>query len=232
MNLSELSNPATISLVVFLFGYLSYYFSYESKLVMHWAQKLGDSGTRKEIAIHLPRIIGFITLGLLPILVVILFFDLPIQNYGFQIPQGEYLLILSLLLLGATLLVSIFRPTKRINTDFYPQIRLEQWDRKDHIRNAVSWILYLFGYEFILRGMLFFSCVHAFGLVPAIVINSVIYSLIHIYKGKGEAFGAFFLGILLCLVAFHTNSFILSFVVHVILAVGNDLKALQASKTD
>ena len=232
MKINELSNPEILSLILFVFAYLVYYFSYESKLVEKWAQKLGDSETRKEYAIHIPRFIGFFTLGVLPVMLILLIFNQPINEYGLKFPNGTFVLPISLSMISLSLLVSIFRSTNGINTDFYPQIRLEQWDQKDHIRNAVSWTLYLLGYEFILRGMLFFSCVHAFGLVPAIVINSVIYSLIHIYKGKGEAFGAFFLGILLCLVAFHTNSFILPFVVHVILAVGNDLKALQTSKTD
>ncbi|MEE4193561.1 MAG: CPBP family intramembrane glutamic endopeptidase, partial [Anaerolineae bacterium] len=150
--------------------------------------------------------------------------------YGVQFPNGEFTVLISLVVLPIILLVSLFRSAKGINTDYYPQVRLTVWTTQNHLRNAAAWIFYLLGYEFILRGALFFTCLHAYGLFPAVAINSVIYSLIHIYKGKGEAFGAIFFGILLCLIAYQTHSFLIPFVVHVILAVGNDLKALQAVK--
>jgi len=86
------------------------------------------------------------------------------------------------------------------------------------------------GYEFAIRGMLFFACLYAFGLWPAIIINSVIYSLIHIFKGYKEAFGAFFLGILFCIITYYTNSIWIAFVIHVLMAVINDIKAVKASK--
>ena len=48
----------------------------------------------------------------------------------------------------------------------------------------------------------------------------------HISKGKGEAFGAFFTGILFCVIAYYSGSFIIPLVLHLVLAVGNDLKAI------
>lgn len=226
----KLVTDEIITLVVFVFGYLLYYFSYESPLVYELAQKLGDTDHRKEYSIHIPRLIGFITLGLLPFLFAILLIEQPVTAYGFQFPHGKFAIPISLSLIAISSLVSILRSTKGINTDFYPQVRLIEWSTADHWRNAFFWAIYLLGYEFLLRGPLFFTCLYAYGLLPAIAINSVIYSLIHIYKGKGEAFGAFFLGILLCLAAYQTNSFVIPWVVHVILAVGNDLKALAKGK--
>ncbi len=226
----EIFTEDIIMLMVFLSGYLLYYFSYESRWVQQLAVKLGDQDNRKEYSIHIPRLIGFLLLGVFPFLVMILFFDQPAAAYGVQLPNGEFTAVILLVIIPLTVLVSFFRGTRGINTDFYPQVRLADWTTHTHLRNIASWFLYLLGYEFILRGPLFFTCLQAYGLVPAVAINSVIYSLIHIHKGKGEAFGAIFLGILLCLIAYQTHSFLIPFMVHVILAIGNDLKALQAAR--
>jgi membrane protease YdiL (CAAX protease family) len=109
-------------------------------------------------------------------------------------------------------------------------VRKATWDKKRIIVNAACWALYLLGYEFALRGMVFFTSLYAFGLWPAVIINSVIYSLIHIFKGPQEAFGAFFLGVLFCLITYYTNSFWIAFIIHASMAIINDLKALQKKK--
>lgn len=217
-----------LTLIVFTFAYLLYYFSYEYKWVAKLAAKHGDTEDRKEFAVHIPRFMGFILLGLVP-LTTALFYSKSLTDYGFAFISGRNSLWISLISIGAFLAAVFFRSGKGIDTTYYPQVRISSWDSRAHTLNILSWSLYLLGYEFMLRGLLFFTCLHAFGLIPAIVINSVIYSLIHIFKGKGEAFGAFFLGIVLCLLAYYTNSFILPFILHVILAVGNDLKALKIS---
>ncbi|HOC80906.1 MAG TPA: CPBP family intramembrane metalloprotease, partial [Bacilli bacterium] len=84
--------------------------------------------------------------------------------------------------------------------------------------------------EFALRGMIFYTTLYAYGLFPALAINSVIYALIHIFKGPKEAFGAFFLGILLCLITYYTNSIWMALIIHIAMAVINDIKAVNATK--
>ena len=127
------------------------------------------------------------------------------------------------------ILVVIFRSKEKIPVEFYPQVRQQKWDRKRIILNSVFWILYLAAYEFAFRGFLLFPMILEYGFIMAVIINSSIYALAHIYKGPGEAFGAFFLGILLCIIAVETNSFVIPFVVHVILAIGNDMAAVAAN---
>jgi hypothetical protein len=53
---------------------------------------------------------------------------------------------------------------------------------------------------------------------------------IHIFKGPKEAFGAFFLGILLCLITYYTNSIWMALIIHIAMAVINDIKAVNATK--
>jgi membrane protease YdiL (CAAX protease family) len=92
--------------------------------------------------------------------------------------------------------------------------------------------LYLLGYEAFFRGFLLFGMLeHQVPVWIAIAINTVFYSLAHIPKGKGEAFGAIPLGFLLCLAAISTGSFWVPFAVHVVMAWSNELFTLQHHRT-
>ncbi len=139
---------------------------------------------------------------------------------GLNLPQGNNLVLWCLIPIIFFLGLSLI-PRKKINTEFYPQARIQKWTKKDVVTNCIVWILYLLGYEYMFRGLMLFTLINAYGLVAAIVINSVIYSLVHIYKGRMEAFGAFFLGVVLCIITYYTNSMWVAFVVHVILALAN-----------
>ena len=216
-----------LTLIIFTFCYLAYHFSYEYKWISVLAIKLGDSETRKEYAVHIRRTFGFLLLGIIPLIIAVLFYSRDLGDYGFRFISGKNSLIISIISITVFLVVSLIRSGKGIDTSYYPQVRVPVWNRRSHALNILTWTLYLFGYEFILRGLLFFTFLHSYDLVTAIAINCVIYSLIHIFKGKGEAFGTIFLGIILCLLAYYTNSFLLPFILHVTIAVINDMKAIK-----
>jgi membrane protease YdiL (CAAX protease family) len=57
---------------------------------------------------------------------------------------------------------------------------------------------FLISYEWFFRGVVLFSCVSLYGLVPAVIINIVLYALIHSISGRKEFFGSILLGIILC----------------------------------
>jgi len=224
-NLIEL-NEAAISLGYFALAFMSYFFIPDASFFKRLAIRWGDSESKPEIFVYLSRMLGFVLLGLIPGIFFPLFYKSNLTYYGVTIPSGEGVLLWWLIPLAIFLTVSLTRPEKGVNTAFYPQVRKEDWNLSRTLVNTLSWIIYLVGYEFAFRGLLFFTCLHAFGLIPAIMIIAAIYSISHIPKGAGEAFGAFFLGILLCVIAFYTGSFLIPFALHIILAVGNDLKAV------
>src|SRR5436190_4927522 len=58
---------------------------------------------------------------------------------------------------------------------------------------------FLICYEFFFRGCILFSCIDLFGTVPAIIINLVLYALIHSFNGKKEMYGSVPFGLMLCL---------------------------------
>jgi len=227
--LSFILNDEIIALIAFVFLYLTYYFFSDFSFVKKYQSRFKESSDNIEQSVYFRRTMGFILLGVIPLLIALIFFDEPITSYGIGMPSGKYAYLWFLIPTIVIVVGSIFRSSKTIDTSYYPEVRKKIWSRRRTVLNTTFWAIYLLGYEFAIRGVVFFTSLYALGLWPAIIINSVIYSLIHIFKGTGEAFGAFFLGILFCLITFYTNSFWIAFVIHFLLAVINDIKAVRVS---
>ena len=214
-----------LNIIIFTLGYMIYLFSDNTKIVKNLALKIGGNGSIQEWVVYIQKFLGFLLLGVIPLIINIIIGS-ELGGLGFSLPHGSGSLLWSLIPIFIFTIVVIFRSKENIPIDFYPQVRQQKWGRKRIITNSFYWILYLAAYEFAFRGFLLFPMISEYGFVMAVVINSSIYALAHIYKGPGEAFGAFFLGILLCIIAVETNSFLVPVIVHVILAIGNDMGAV------
>lgn len=229
-DVSFLLQDPMIALIAYVFLYLLYYFISDFPFVKKWRARFKETADDFEPSVYLRRILGFVLLGVIPFVIALFAFDRAIIDYGIDFPQGPNAIWWALIPLVLVVGVSLIRNGKKIDVGYYPEVRKKDWPIKRTITNAILWSLYLLGYEFALRGFVFFSCVYAFGLWPAIIINSVIYGLIHIFKGPQEAFGAVFLGVLFCLITYYTNSFWVAFVIHAAMAIINDIKAVKAAR--
>lgn len=230
LDFSSLLNEEIVALIIYPLLYLTYYFASDFPIIKKFRNRFGETKDNFEQSVYFRRSLGFVLLGLIPFFVTLFYFQNPLGDYGLGLPSGEYALWWSLVPLAAVLVVSFALPGNNIDLSYYPEVRKPEWTLKRTVINAAFWAIYLLGYEFALRGMLFYTTLYAYGLWPAIAINSAIYALIHIFKGPKEAFGAFFLGILLCLITYYTNSIWVAFIIHVVMAVANDIKAVNAAK--
>jgi len=176
------------------------------------------------------KIIGFILMGVVPSIVFfILIPDFKLSNYGLTFVNETALF--SLVSLVALLIIVIpvvsFNARKPSNFIIYPQIKTKVWDRKLFIYNGIGWTIYLFGYEFLFRGILLFSLIGPFGVWPAIAINVALYSATHIPKSMNETISAVPFGIVLCLVTIASGSIWVAFIVHIAMAWTNTYIALK-----
>ena len=112
------------------------------------------------------------------------------------------------------------------NLKNYPQIRSKRWTNKTMAINLLGWAIYLFGYELLFRGTLFFPLVETLGIWPAVALNIALYATTHIPKGLAETLGAIPLGLLLCLLTLESGTVWIAFFVHLVLAWTNSLTAL------
>ena len=123
--------------------------------------------------------------------------------------------------------LAYFSAKKPKNLQNYPQIRAKLWTRKTLFINLLGWALYLFGYEFLFRGVLFIPLEDALGVWPAIAINVALYSATHIPKGLDETLGAIPLGVVLCLLTLASGTIWIAFIVHLAMAWTNSITALK-----
>ena len=96
--------------------------------------------------------------------------------------------------------------------------------------NTVTWFGFLLAYEFLFRGILFFSVYKAWGFWPSVSINSVIYALVHFPKSTRETLGAIPFGFLMCYITYATGSIWAAFGIHLVMAIANDYFAGMAHK--
>ena len=175
------------------------------------------------------RMAGVVILGGGSALAAWLFlpFDLADLGLTLAIPPSTWLWVG-----GASVVIvigCIVTAHKPENFEVYPEMRVPRWGLGPVTANFVSCGLYMFAYEFLFRGFLFFPCLAAMPAVFAIAINVLLYVLAHAPKGPREALGSIPLGVVLCLSAIDTGSIWAAFLIHVIMSQLNDYLAVRAN---
>ncbi len=173
------------------------------------------------------RLFGAFIFGGLPSVIFLIFSSRPMNEIGLTdfIPYETLYMTLA----AAIIIVPInyFNARHPSNLEMYPQIRVRHWPVSLVILSALSWIVYLFAYELLFRGFLLFSSYDLIGFWPSALLNTGIYSLVHLPKGAKEALGAVPMGILLCYLVIITGSFWVAFFIHILLALTNEWFSLH-----
>jgi len=212
----------TIAIAVTAVTFLLYYLITVSNPVNNRLQRLFSKETASIRKILLHRLAGTVLFGLIPVLVILFVFRRPVSIYG---STTEYLaesIIWWIPFAILVVVVNYFAARNKNHLAQYPQIRVNQWNSGLIILSATSWITYLAGYEFMFRGFLLFSCLEFFGYWPAIIINIILYGLVHLPKGSRETIGSIFFGFILSYLSIRLGSFWFAFLVHITLALSNE----------
>lgn len=78
--------------------------------------------------------------------------------------------------------------------------------------------VFLFCYEFFFRGVLLFSLLEYFNSTYAIALSVIAYLIIHLFDSKKEILGTIPFGIVLCILAYQTDSIWYVFAMHLALS--------------
>jgi membrane protease YdiL (CAAX protease family) len=204
-------------LIVGILGYLIYFSILKSNL----QSKIRSQFTPIKSSfywIQTTRIIAFVCMAIFPIVYIhLLSIDFLGINCVWSSDDSKYTFVLALLLIP----LGAINAKGKEHLSMYPQVRMKKWNSIEYAFNILSWGLYLLGYEFLFRGILFLGLIPFTGLYPAILINTLLYALAHLYKGKKETLGSIPLGIVLCLITSHTETIWTAFFVHWIMATNN-----------
>ena len=180
--------------------------------------------------IFFTKYFGFFSMGVIPTIICLVYLpEISLKKLGFSFISDTFLFTITWIV-GLSILVipliyfSAKNPKNLVN---YPQIRAKIWTKKTIFINALGWFLYLFGYEFLFRGVLLIPLIEPLGMWPAIAINIALYSATHIPKGLDETIGAIPLGFVLCLLTISSGTIWIAFIVHVVMAWTNTFTALK-----
>jgi membrane protease YdiL (CAAX protease family) len=229
LTLSETDLTSIVSIVgsaLFFILYWSISSSEKIKIFL-FGEELDDAGKINHILFI--KYAGLVIMGIFPgVLFSIFLPHYSLSDYGLSFSKGTNLRSFYWIsMLGLIIIVMNWFAARREKTFMgYPQIRVKEWDTKLMVSYSLAWCFYLFGYELLFRGFLFFPLVNSIGIWPAISVNVAIYSISHIPKGLDETIGAILLGIVLCIATLLTGTIWVAFFVHVVLALSNSLFAL------
>jgi membrane protease YdiL (CAAX protease family) len=105
----------------------------------------------------------------------------------------------------------------------YPFAKAACADAGTFVRYELQYlVLYYLPWEFVFRGVLFLPLVPAIGLVPALVVQTLVSTLLHIGHPDSEVFAAAGAGLAFGLIAFLTGSFFYTLVLHAATGMATD----------
>ena len=180
--------------------------------------------------VYLQRLTGVITFGIFPLGIMKYMLPTGLSDYGTELTMPYKSLLWFVILSVIIIPLNFSQAKKEANLKVYPQIRINNWGTGVFAMSAVTWTLYLLAYEFFFRGFLLFGILDVVGPYWAVAINTALYAIAHIPKGKFETLGAIPLGILLCIITFTTGSFWVAFGMHVVMALSNEWFSLYYHK--
>lgn len=184
------------------------------------------SGTGQVPAEFISKLTGGVIFGLIPITLVVLFTDITPAETGFTPGNmGNHKKLLFFSLSGITVLTYFMSGLKNFRNRFPGNI-MKEVNAGSILYSATGWITYLFGYELMFRGILWFVCYSAFGFFPALLINLILYSFAHLNQGFIPSLGAIPAGITFCLLSHISGSFLFPFFAHSAMAVSFEIFCL------
>jgi len=211
-----------LSVSFFVVGFLIYHFtSISQKIANRFFNRWGEVG-QIIYFVYFQRVTGFVFIGAIPFLLT---GAISGQNFtefgiGFSFTTSNLLWILSLVAVVVT--VNFFTCRKPSMWQEYPRIRVGRWNRKVLFFSALTWVLYLIGYELTFRGLLLFTYTYTFGAIPAIIINLSFYCFAHVSQGIKESVGSIPFGIIMCVITLTTGTVWIAVIVHIALALSNE----------
>lgn len=220
-------NQSILALTCLIAGFLITYYLPDNQVI------------RKNLIIHTPhgidnarhvlfqRLLGLFFYGFIPAFVITATGSDP-AAYGIVLKEPVFVLWTGTAMGAVMVLLSYLNHRTPLNLEMYPQIRNSSWTAALLVTSALSWLAYLFAYEFLFRGYLLFAMREEMGIWNAIAVNTAVYSLVHTPKGWKEVVGSLPLGILLCVVCLRAGSIWPAFIAHGCLALSNEWLSLTA----
>lgn len=169
------------------------------------------------------KVLGGFLFGVIPYLVYSFIHHPSFSDIGLQISLSntQWGVVIGLSLIP--FITGLKSANNEDHLKIYPQLRIKTWGIPLYLFNLLVWGIYLAAYEFLFRGLLFFPLFEYMELWQVFAINTLLYSLAHVPKGRKETLAAIPFGLILCWVTHYTQSVFPAFLIHLTAAFSNDI---------
>jgi membrane protease YdiL (CAAX protease family) len=217
-------------LLLFVYSYSRYYFLSNSNRLRRLLTRSLKDESKSVVWTLFQRGIGVFFLGVFPACAAVTLFSIDLKEYGlggfFSWRAGLWSFSIGM----GIILLNSFTAERQTERQDIPAFQVKEWTIVITLLNTLSWLAYLLAYEFLFRGFLLFSSLNFLGMWPAIFINIVFYSVVHLPKGWQQTLGALPFGLVLCLLTLETGSIWTAFIIHGALAISFDHFSLKANQ--
>ena len=164
----------------------------------------------------------FLSLFLLPLLIIKLLFKEKISDYGVKFGDYKVGFIITLISIAVMLPILWFVSASPEFAVKYPHLQMAKSSWTIFIIYEIGMFTYLFAWEFIWRGFMLFGLEEKFGYY-AIFIQMIPFVILHNGKPELETFSAILGAIILGIIALRTRSFIYGVFIHFAIMLSIDL---------
>lgn len=164
----------------------------------------------------------FISLFLLPLLIIKLLLKEKITDYGLKFGDHKIGLIITIISFAVMLPILWFVSASPEFAAKYPHLQMAKNSWTIFIIYEIGMFTYLFAWEFIWRGFMLFGLEKKFGYY-SVFIQMIPFVILHNGKPELETFSAILGGIILGIVALRTRSFIYGVFIHFAIMLCIDL---------
>lgn len=168
----------------------------------------------------------FVMFFALPVLIILLSSAEPgtfLASCGFTFGRSQKGLLFMGLSVPIALIAAFIGSRDPVMRAQYPFSKEACSDPKRFVFFEICYlVLYYLPWEFLYRGVLFFPLIPALGLVPALVVQTLISTLHHFGHPDSEIFAALGAGFIFGLIAYATGSFLYTVFIHALVGIGND----------
>lgn len=211
---SDPMEPYTLALVAVLSAvvllYLYFGFAVRSRFLNRFDRTL---------AFLMTKVAGFVMFGVIPFILFNYMAGLTLSETGFSAGRLSQYMFLSVFMVVLIVMMTWFIAGRKKSQPQSGTDNLHSLPPSSLSVVITGWIIYLLGYEYLFRGILWFICYGAFGFYPALVINVIIYFVAHFGQDRRILIGSVPFGVILCLGAHLSGTFLLPFILHGALAV-------------
>lgn len=202
---------------------ISWYYSSRKFFRMHFYYQYFTDNELVKLFEYLFWFIGdFITLFILPVLIIKIFLKDKITDYGLKFGDHKFGLTITLISIGIMLPILWFVSASPEFAVKYPHLQMTKSNWTIFIVYEIGMFIYLFAWEFIWRGFMLFGLEKKFGYY-AVFIQMIPFVILHNGKPELETFSAILGGIVLGIVALRTRSFIYGVFIHFAIMLSIDL---------